>query len=65
MVDFVLAEATENLFMVEPVKEIKLTAGRPHDFNTQVCTECGEIMVERYARLKNGKVVCIPCAENH
>ncbi len=63
MVDFVLAEPVENLFMVEAVKETKLPASRPHDFNTQVCSECGEIMVERYARLKNGKIVCIPCAE--
>jgi formylmethanofuran dehydrogenase subunit E len=63
MVDFVLAEATENLFIVEPVKETKVAAGRPHDFNTQVCSECGEIMVERYARVRNGKLVCIPCAE--
>lgn len=65
MVDFVLAEATENLFIVEPVKETKLAPGRPHDFSTQVCSECGEIMVERYARVKNGKVVCIPCAEKN
>ncbi len=63
MVNFVLAEATENLFIVEPVKETRLTPSRPHDFNTQVCSECGEIMVERYARVKNGKIVCIPCSE--
>ncbi len=63
MVDFVLAEPAENLFIIEAVKEMKLPAGRPHDFNTQVCAECGEIMVERYARIKNGKTVCIPCAE--
>jgi formylmethanofuran dehydrogenase subunit E len=63
MIDFVLAEATGNLFIVEPVKETKLAPGRPHDFNTQVCSECGEIMVERYARVKNGKVVCIACTE--
>jgi len=65
MVDFVLAAATEDLFIVEAVKEIKLSPGRPHDFNTQVCTECGEIMVERYARVKNGKVVCIPCGDKN
>jgi formylmethanofuran dehydrogenase subunit E len=64
MVDFVLSAATEALFIVEPIKEIKLAPGRPHDFNTQVCSSCGEIMVERYARVKNGKLVCIPCSEN-
>jgi len=36
---------------------------RLHDFNTITCAECGEVTVERYARVKNGKVVCMPCAE--
>ena len=62
-VDFILTEPTERLFIVEPVKELKLTPGRPHDFNTFICTECGEVAVERYARIKNSKVVCMPCAE--
>jgi formylmethanofuran dehydrogenase subunit E len=62
-VDFILEEPTENLFMTSPVQEVKVSPGRPHDFNTHICSECGEIMVERYARIKNGKVVCMPCAE--
>jgi formylmethanofuran dehydrogenase subunit E len=64
-VDFILAESDENLFKIDPVQEIKLTPGRPHDFNTHICEECGEMMVERYARVKNGKVVCMPCAEKY
>ena len=63
MVDFILAEPAANLYIIEPVLENKLSPSRPHDFNTQVCSVCGEIMVERYARMKNGKTVCIPCAE--
>jgi len=62
-VDFILAEPDENLFKIDPVQEVKLNPGRPHDFNTHICEECGEVMVERYARIKNGKKVCIPCAE--
>ncbi|NLI41909.1 MAG: tRNA CCA-pyrophosphorylase [Caldisericales bacterium] len=62
-VDFILAESDENLFKFGPVQEIKLTPGRPHDFNTHICEECGEVVVERYTRVKNGKKVCIPCAE--
>jgi formylmethanofuran dehydrogenase subunit E len=62
-VDFILAEPTENLYNISLIQEVKLTPGRPHDFNTQICEECGEVMVERYARIKNGKTVCIPCAE--
>ncbi len=61
--DYILSEPTENLFNIGPVQETKLTPGRKHDFNAHVCEECGEMVVERYARIKNGKKVCIPCAE--
>ena len=61
--DFILAAATEELFKIGPVMEVKLPAGRPHDFNTIICAECGEVAVERYARVKNGQIVCMPCAE--
>ncbi len=61
--DFILAETTENLFIVGPVQDMKLTPGRPHDFNAHVCEDCGEMVVERYVRFKNGKKLCIPCAE--
>ncbi|MCX6054755.1 MAG: FmdE family protein [Chloroflexi bacterium] len=63
MVDYILSELTENLYKIDPVKEIKVTPSRAHDFNTIICSECGEVAVERYARIKNGKVVCMPCAE--
>ena len=62
-VDFILEEPNEKLFNIGPVQEYKVTPGRPHDFNTQICQMCGEVMVERYARIKNGKLVCIPCSE--
>ncbi len=62
-VDYILAELTDNLFKISPVEEIKITPGRVHDFNTFICSDCGEVAVERYARVKNGKVVCMPCAE--
>lgn len=62
-VDFILAEPIENLFNISQVEEIKMTPRRPHDFNTHICEECGEVVVERYVRIKNGKKVCMPCAE--
>lgn len=62
-IDFILAESNENPFKIDPVQEIKLNPGRPHDFNTHICEKCGEVMVERYTRIKNGKKVCIPCSE--
>ena len=63
LIDQVLAEKTEVLFKIEPIKEVKLPPMAPHAFDTVLCAECGEVTVERYARLKHGKIVCIPCAE--
>jgi len=63
-VEFILAEPVEKLFKIAPVAEVKVTPGRAHDFNTFICAECGEVAVERYARIKNGKVVCMPCSQN-
>ena len=33
-----------------------------HTFESVVCDQCGEMVVERNARLKEGKVLCIPCS---
>lgn len=32
-------------------------------FAAFICEECGEMVVEKYGRIKNGKKVCIACAE--
>jgi len=63
LIDQVLSEKTEVLFTIEPVKEVKLPPMQPHAFDTIICAECGEVTVERYARVKHGRIVCIPCAE--
>ncbi|MBI5440656.1 MAG: tRNA CCA-pyrophosphorylase [Deltaproteobacteria bacterium] len=34
----------------------------PHTFDSVVCGECGEMVVERNVRLKDGKAVCKPCS---
>ena len=34
----------------------------PHSFKSFVCEECGEMTVEGYGRIKDGKHVCIDCA---
>lgn len=36
---------------------------RPHSFSSLVCDQCGEMVVERYARIVGDKKVCIPCQE--
>jgi len=38
-------------------------AHRPHSFSSLVCGECGEMVVEGYARVVDDKRVCIPCQE--
>ncbi len=32
-------------------------------FNSVICTSCGEKVMEPRARIKNGEIVCIPCAD--
>jgi len=63
LVEMMMSAPAEALFNIGEVMEIKLPTPRPHDFNTITCAECGEVAVERYARVKNGRVVCMTCAE--
>ena len=63
LVEFILSAQVETLFQVGEVTQEQPPAPRPHDFNTVICAECGETVVERYARVKNSKIVCMPCAE--
>lgn len=63
LVDAIMSEPVDKLFEIGTVTQTTPPKHRPHDFNTVLCEECGEVTVERYARVKNGKVVCMPCAE--
>lgn len=63
LVESVLADPIEKLVTVGPITERKPAPMLPHAFDTVTCAECGEVTVERYARIKGGKIVCIPCAE--
>lgn len=63
LIDAILSAPADELFVIEAVREYNLPPARPYDFNTVTCAECGEVAVERYARVKNGKIVCIPCAD--
>lgn len=38
---------------------------RARIFESYLCAECGESVMEPRARLKNGKIVCIPCSDNY
>jgi formylmethanofuran dehydrogenase subunit E len=63
LIDKVLAESVNVLFKMEPIKQVSLPPMAPHAFDTILCAECGEVTVERYARVKHGQIVCQPCAE--
>lgn len=50
----------EKLLMVKRISiEIPEHA---HLFKSLTCAECGELVAEHRARVKDGKIVCIPCA---
>jgi len=51
----------EKLITVSDIFDYELA---PHkdNFNGFVCEQCGEMTVESYGRIKNGKNVCIDCA---
>jgi formylmethanofuran dehydrogenase subunit E len=65
LVDFILDSENDTLFQIGEVTETKLPTPRPHDFNAVICESCGEVVVESYARIKDGKVVCAPCADKN
>jgi len=61
-IDMVLNIPEEKLLSVsEPfdyeVKDV------PVQFERVICTSCGEAVIEKYARVYNGEIVCQPCLE--
>ncbi len=63
LVEAVMNAPIENLFSVGEVFDIEWQDEIPHTFESVVCDECGEMVVERNAITKEGRVLCIPCAE--
>jgi formylmethanofuran dehydrogenase subunit E len=60
VIDAILAMPVEELFIIKEIKpEIP---DRAHIFRSVQCAECGEMVAEHRARVKDGKFVCIPCA---
>lgn len=62
LVDHVMNAPDEQLFKVGDVFDYQWS-GAPHTFESVVCEACGEMVVERNARARGGRVLCIPCAE--
>ena len=51
----------EQLFKVSEVFDYQWQEPA-HTFESVVCDECGEMVVERNARVQGDHVLCIPCA---
>ena len=63
LIDKVMAAPAEQLFKIGEVEEYhEEKAGE--SFQNFVCEECGDLVVEEYGRVKQGKRVCMPCAAN-
>ena len=61
-IKLVLETNEDKMFKIEFLKNFSFT--RPKgSFSKVVCENCGEYVFERYARLKDGKIYCIPCSE--
>lgn len=56
----ILEMPVDELLKIEIV-DLKLPP-KARIFASAVCAECGENVMEARARVKNGKIVCIPCA---
>jgi formylmethanofuran dehydrogenase subunit E len=60
IIDKILAAPVEELFTIRESKpEIP---ERARIFRSVPCSQCGEMVSEHRARVKDGKIVCIPCA---
>jgi formylmethanofuran dehydrogenase subunit E len=62
LVDKVMNAPKEMIMIVSDIFEYK-RVNSPHTFRSFACEECGETVVEEYARIKKGKHVCQDCAE--
>ncbi len=63
IINIVLAATEDELFKVQVLQDFKYTPVKS-SFNKGKCDVCGEYVYERYLRVKDGKRVCIPCAEH-
>jgi formylmethanofuran dehydrogenase subunit E len=60
VIEHILAMPVENLILIKEITpEIPEKA---RIFSSVQCVECGEMVAEHRARIRDGKFVCIPCA---
>ncbi len=61
LVEMVSNAPAEMLLNLGPVQDYPWSEA-PHTFDSVVCAVCGEMTVERNARVKDGQIVCQPCS---
>jgi len=61
IINWVYEQSDEFMFKIEPKPDFKFNPVKV-SFNKSKCAICGEYVFERYARTKDGQVVCIPCS---
>ena len=61
LVERVMSAPLEQLLHVSEVFDYEWHEA-PHTFESVICDSCGEMVVERHARVKGDQVLCIPCA---
>jgi len=59
IINWVKDQTDDCIFKVEPQPDFKFTPAKG-SFNKMKCSICGEYVFERYARIKDGQIVCIP-----
>jgi formylmethanofuran dehydrogenase subunit E len=62
LVEGLWARKDEELFVVSEVFEYPLPSAPVPCFNLATCENCGEVVAENKARLKDGKIFCQPCS---
>jgi len=60
LVDKVMNARAEMIMTISKVFEYDWSEPK-HTFNSIVCENCGEMVIEEYSELKNGKKVCKDC----
>jgi len=61
VINWVYEQSDDFMFKVESKPDFKFTPVKG-SFNKAKCSICGEYVFERYLRMKDEKLVCIPCS---
>ena len=61
VIEWTYAQTDEFIFKVEPKPDFTFTPVKG-SFNKTRCSVCGEYVFDRYARMKDGQPMCIPCS---